>query len=50
MKILTNLLKFYKFIKLLKMNLLFIFLYLQNHIICHFYKQFISIWKFTVLI
>ena len=48
MKILIDLLKFWKSAELLKINLLSVFLCLQNCIVCHFCKQFISIWKFTV--
>ena len=50
MRILINLLKFWKFAELLKVNLLFVFLYLWDCIVCYFCKQFISIWKFTMLI
>ena len=50
MRILTDLLKFWKFVKLLKVNLLSIFLCLQSYIVCYFYEQSISIWEFIVLI
>ena len=49
-RILINLLEFCEFIELLKMNLLSVFLHLQNCIVCHFCKQFIRTWKSTALI
>ena len=50
MKILIDLLKLWKSVELLEINLLLIFLHLWDCTVCYSCEQFISIWEFIILI